>query len=101
MAQLPEDRGEGGDDLPTQARRQGSPDLAGLGGHAPSLSPAVATRSSSASRQSLAGVARGPAGRRLVAWIGNVSRMPGRYSTRTWPAVCTVRLADSKRKRRP
>ena len=38
---------------------------------------------------------------KLVAWIGNISRMPGRYSTRTWSAVCTVRLADSKRKRRP
>src|SRR3954451_7887633 len=84
MAQLPEDRGEVGDDFPTRARRQGSPDLAGLDGHASSLSPAVATRSSSASRQSLAGMARGPVGRRLVAGIGSMSRMPGRYSTYTW-----------------
>ena len=83
MAQLPEDRGEVGDDFPALAGRQGSPDVAGLDGHAPSLSPAVATNSSSASRQSLAGMARGPAGRRLVAWIGNISRMPGRYSTQT------------------
>ena len=68
MAHLPEDRGEVGDDLPTRARRQGPPDLAGLDGHAPSLSPAVATRSSIASRQSLVGMAarrrRPQAGRR-------------------------------------
>jgi hypothetical protein len=79
MAHLPEDRGELGDDLPAERRRQRLPDAAGIDRHASSLSPAVATSSSSASTLSLVDVRRGRGCRcRFVAGIGSIIKMPGR-----------------------
>jgi hypothetical protein len=101
MAHLPEDRREVVEDVLAELRWQVSPDIAGPDGHAPSLSPATATRSSSASRQSLVGTPRDAAGRRLVAGTGSIIRMPGRYSTRTKPAERAAPVTDTSGKRRP
>jgi hypothetical protein len=79
MAHLPEDSAELVGDLPAQGCGQGLPDLAGLGGHVPSLSPAIAIRSSSAAPLSLVRMTGSGGGdHRLVALSGSVSTTPGR-----------------------
>jgi hypothetical protein len=80
MAHLAQDGGEILGGVPAERRRQRRPDVGGLDGHAPpSLSPARATSSRSPSTLSLVATTSGHGrGRRLVAVIGSISRMPGR-----------------------
>jgi len=61
MAHLPQDGAEIAGDLSAERRSQARPDIAGVDGHAASLSPATATSSASASGVSLVRV-RSPAG---------------------------------------
>ncbi len=76
--------------------------MAGIDGHAASLSPATATSSASASGVSLVRV-RSPAGLgdRLVTPSGNRSGVPGQHSTRAQAPSANALVMAIRRKRPP
>jgi hypothetical protein len=74
MLYLPEDRGKVAGDGTALVFRELTPDVARVDGHASSLSPAQARKSSTASGVSLVGTPF-RAGRRLVAGIGILNSM--------------------------
>jgi hypothetical protein len=77
MAHLLEDCGEVVDDIAPEVPGEVPPDVAWLDGHVSSLSPASATNSWMASRESLVATS-GRTGRRLVAGIGIINCMRSR-----------------------